>query len=123
MMGLLDELNLGGALKGALGQVEASAAPALINALLAKTQFGDLNGLVTQLQQSGLGPQVQSWLGNGANMPVTADQLKAVLGNAQVQEMARHLGLPVDAALNLLSQHLPNVIDQASKNGQLQASS
>jgi uncharacterized protein YidB (DUF937 family) len=122
-MGLLDELNLGGALSGALGQIEAAAAPTLINALLGKTQFGDLNGLVNQLQQSGLGPQVQSWLGNGANMPVTADQLKAVLGNAQVQEMARHLGLPVDAALNLLSQHLPNVIDQASKNGQLQASS
>jgi uncharacterized protein YidB (DUF937 family) len=122
-MGLLDELNLGGALGGVLGQIEASAAPTLINALLAKTQFGDLNGLVNHLQQSGLGPQVQSWLGNGANQPITADQLKAVLGNAQVQEMARHLGLPVDAALNLLSQHLPGVIDQASKNGQLQPSS
>jgi uncharacterized protein YidB (DUF937 family) len=122
-MGLLDELNLGGALSGALGQIEASAAPTLINALLARTQFGDLNGLVNHLQQSGLGPQVQSWLGNGANMPVTADQLKAVLGNAQVQEFARHLGLPVDAMLSMLAQHLPNVIDQASKNGQLQASS
>ncbi len=122
-MGLFDELNLGGALKGALGQVEASAAPALISALLAKTQFGDLNGLVNQLQQSGLGPQVQSWLGNGANMPITADQLKTVLGNEQVQEFARHLGLPVDAALKLLSEHLPNVVDQASKNGQLQTGS
>lgn len=122
-MGLFDELNLGGALKGVLGQVEASAAPTLINALLAKTQFGDLNGLVTHLQQNGLGPQVQSWLGNGANMPITADQLKAVLGNAQVQEFARHLGLPVDAALNMLAQHLPNVVDQASTDGQLQPSS
>lgn len=121
-MGLLDELNLGSALKGALGQIEATAAPTLINALLAKTQLGDLNGLVTQLQQSGLGSQVQSWLGNGANQPVTADQLKAVLSNSQVQEMARHLGLPVDAALNMLAQHLPGVVDQASKNGQLQSS-
>ncbi|MGB6537067.1 MAG: YidB family protein [Xanthobacteraceae bacterium] len=115
----MDELNLGGALKGALGQIEAEAAPAMINALLAKTQFGDLKGLVSQLQQGGLGTQVQSWLGSGANAPITADQLKAVLGNAQVQEMARHLGLPVDAALNMLAQHLPNVVDQASKNGQL----
>jgi uncharacterized protein YidB (DUF937 family) len=119
IMGLLDELNLG----GILGQVEASAAPALINALLAKTQFGDLNGLVAQLQKSGLGPQVQSWLGNGANMQITPDQLKAVLSNQQVQEFARHLGLPVDQALKLLSEHLPNVVDQASKNGQLQSGS
>jgi uncharacterized protein YidB (DUF937 family) len=122
-MGLFDELNLGGALSGALGQIEGSAAPTLINALLAKTQFGDLSGLVNQLQQSGLGSQVQSWLGNGPNQPITADELKTVLNNTQVQEMARHLGLPVDAVLNLLSQHLPNVVDQASKNGQLQAGS
>jgi uncharacterized protein YidB (DUF937 family) len=123
IMGLLDELNLGSLLQGAIGQIESGAATPLVNALLAKTQFGDLNGLVAQLQKGGLGPQVQSWLGNGANMPVSADQLKSVLGNAQVQEMARHLGLPVDAALNLLSQHLPNVIDQASKNGQLSPTS
>lgn len=118
-MGLLQELNLGGVLQGALGQIEAQAAPTLINALLAKTQFGDLNGLVAHLQQGGLQSQVQSWLGPGANMPITADQLKAVLGNSQVQEMARHLGLPVDAALNMLAQHLPNVVDQASKDGQM----
>jgi uncharacterized protein YidB (DUF937 family) len=122
-MSLIDELNLGGVLKSALGQVEASAAPALINALMARTQFGDLNGLFAQLQQGGVGAQVQSWLGNGANMPITADQLKAALGNSQVQDIGRYLGLPVDAALNMLSQHLPNVIDQASKNGRLQSSS
>lgn len=122
-MGLLDELNLGGVLKGAMDQIEAGAAPTLINALLAKTQFSDLGGLLAQLQQGGLGSQVQSWLGNGANMPVAADQLKSALGNSQVQEIARHLGLPVDAALNMLSQHLPSVVDQASKNGQLQPSS
>jgi hypothetical protein len=45
-MSLIDELNLGGVLKGALGQVEASDAPALTNALLARTQVGDLNGLL-----------------------------------------------------------------------------
>jgi len=118
-MGLLDELNLGGTLAGTLGQIEAAAAPKLINALLAKTPFGDLNGLVGQLQQGGLQSQVQSWLGNGANMPISADQLKAVLGNSQVQEMARHLGLPVDAAMNMMAQHLPNVVDQASKSGQM----
>jgi len=119
-MGLLQELNLGGMLEGALGQIESGAAPSLINALLARTQFGDLNGLVTQLQQGGLQKQVQSWLGPGANAPITADQLKAVLGNSQVQEIARHLGLPVDSALNMLAQHLPNVVDQASRSGQLQ---
>jgi uncharacterized protein YidB (DUF937 family) len=118
-MGLFDQLNLGGLLQGALGQAEAEALPALINTVLAKTQYGDLNGLVAKLQQGGLGPQVQSWLGNGPNMPITEDQLKAVLGNAQVQEFARHLGLPVDQTLSMLAKYLPDIVDKASPNGTL----
>ena len=121
-MGLLDSLGLGDALKGALGQVEAAALPALLNAVLAKTQYQDLNGLVAALQKGGLNAQVQSWLGPGANLPVTEDQLKAVLGNAQVQEFARHLGLPVDATLKLLAQYLPDIVDKASPGGTLQKS-
>ena len=115
-MGLLDSL------KGALGKVEASALPTVINTVLAQTQYHDLNGLIVALEKGGLGPQVKSWLGNGANMPITADQLKAVLGNAQVQEFARHLGLPVDETLKLLAQYLPEIIDKASPNGTLKTS-
>jgi len=114
-MGLLDSLGLGGVLNSA----EAAALPALLNAILAQTQYKDLNGLVTALEKGGLGPQVQSWLGNGTNMPITADQLKAVLGNAQVQEFARQLGLPVDAALKLMAEYLPDIVDKASPNGTL----
>ena len=119
-MGLLDNLNLGGMLKGALGQMEAAALPTVINTLLAQTQYHDLNGLVAALQQGGLDKQVKSWLGNGANLPVTEDQLKAVLGNSQVQEFARHLGLPVDQTLKMLAQYLPEIVDKASPNGTLQ---
>ena len=110
-MGLFDSL------KGAL---ESEALPALLNTVLAQTQYHDLPGLVAALEKGGLGPQVQSWLGNGANMPITADQLKAVLGNSQVQEFARHFGLPVDDMLNALAKYLPEIIDKASPNGTLQ---
>ena len=118
-MGLLDNLGLGGLLSGALGEAESAALPALINSVLAKTQYHDLNGLVAALQKGGLGPQVQSWLGNGGNIPITADQLKAVLGNSQMQDFARHLGLPVDETLKVLAQYLPDIVDKASPNGTL----
>jgi uncharacterized protein YidB (DUF937 family) len=114
-MGLLDSLT--GALGGSLGQAEAAAMPALISAALARTNLGSLQGLVNQLQQGGLGPQVQSWLGNGSNLPVSPDQLRAALGSDQVKQLAAHFGVDPDAALKLLSQHLPGVIDQASPNG------
>ena len=109
-MGLFDSLK---------GMLESEALPALLNTVLAQTQYHDLAGLVAALEKGGLGPQVQSWLGNGQNMPVTADQLKAVLGNSQVQEFARHLGLPVDETLSELAKYLPEIIDKASPNGVL----
>ena len=117
-MGLLD--SLGGVLKGAFGEAEAAALPAMINAVLAKTQYGDLNGLVSALQQGGLGPQVKSWLGNGANLPVSADQLRSALGDERVRQIAASLGIPVDVVLGQLSQHLPATIDKMSPNGTLE---
>ena len=120
-MGLLDDI--GGALKGMLGQEAAGAMPGLITAALGKTNLGDLGGMVEKLQQGGLGDQVASWLGSGTNMPVSADQLRSALGNQQVRELASHLGLPVDQALNMLSAHLPGLVDQASPNGELPSTS
>jgi uncharacterized protein YidB (DUF937 family) len=114
-MGLFDSLT--GAL--GLGQVEAAAVPALISTVLAKTNLGDLQGLANQLQQGGLGNQVQSWLGNGTNLPVSPDQLRAALGSDQVKELAQHFGVSPDAAIKLLSEHLPGVIDKASPGGAL----
>jgi uncharacterized protein YidB (DUF937 family) len=116
-MGLLDSVT--SALGLNMNQIEAEAAPALISAVLARTSFGNLQGLVAQLQQGGLGPQVQSWLGNGPNLPVTPDQLRGALGNDQVRQLAQHFGVDPDAALKLLAQHLPGVVDQASPNGTL----
>jgi hypothetical protein len=59
-MGLFDQVS--GSLKGVLGSVAAAEAPALITAALAKTNMGNLQGIVDQLQQGGLGDQVKSWL-------------------------------------------------------------
>jgi uncharacterized protein YidB (DUF937 family) len=115
MMALFDKLG------GILGQVTAAAAPALISAALAKTNMGDLQGLVAKLQQGGLATQVQSWLGSGGNMPVSAEQLKAALGDEHVQQLAAQFGVPVDKVLQLLSEHLPQAVDQASPNGTLQS--
>jgi uncharacterized protein YidB (DUF937 family) len=87
---------------------------------LAKTNLGDLQGVVNQLQQSGLGDQVKSWLGNGPNMKVTPEQIRAALGNQQVRQIAQQYGVPVDEVLKLLADHLPTAVDQASPNGKIQ---
>jgi uncharacterized protein YidB (DUF937 family) len=105
---------------GLLGQIEAAALPTMISAALAKTNLGNLQGLVTQLQTAGLGQQVQSWLSNGTNMPINSEQLRAALDNDQVKQLAQHFGVDPDAALKLLAEHLPAVVDQQSPDGTIQ---
>ena len=117
-MGLFD--NIGASLRGMIGDVGSAAGPALISAVLSKTKIGALQGLVNRLQQGGLDTQVRSWLGNGANLPVSPDQLRAALDNDQVRQLAQHFGVSPDAALKLLSEHLPGVVDQASPSGTIQ---
>lgn len=117
-MSIFDSITSG--LKGILGQSETAAVPALISAALAKTNLGNLQGLVDQLQQGGLATQVQSWLGSGANMQVSPGQLEAALGSEQVKQLAAHFGVPADAALKLLADHLPAAVDRASPDGTLQ---
>ena len=111
-MGLLDSLTT------ALAQAAKGAAPALVAAALTETNLG-LQGIVTQLQKNGYAAQVASWLGNGANLQITPDQLRAALGNEHVRQIAAKMGVPADQALALLAQHLPDAVDQASPDGTL----
>jgi uncharacterized protein YidB (DUF937 family) len=117
-MGLWDQLSP--SLKAALNSVAATEGPALISAFLTKANLGGLQGVANQLQQAGLGDQVKSWLGNGPNMKITPDQIRAALGNEQVRQIAQQYGVPVDEVLKLLADHLPAAVDQASPNGKIQ---
>lgn len=111
---------LGSALRGFTGQAGAAGLPAILSQLFAKTDLGSVGGLLQQLQQSGLGPQVASWLGNGQNLPVSVDQLKNALGDQRLRQLATQLGLPVDQLLGELSRHLPGAIDHMSPHGTLE---
>ena len=111
---------LGSALRGFAGQGGSGAISDILSQVLGKTDLGGVGGLLQQLQQSGLGPQVASWLGNGQNLPVSADQLKSALGDQHLRQLATQLGLPVDQLLGELSQHLPGAIDHMSPNGTLE---
>jgi uncharacterized protein YidB (DUF937 family) len=99
---------------------EGSGLSAILGQMLRNTDLGSVGGLLQQLQKSGLGPQVSSWLGNGANLPISADQLRAALGDERVRQIAASFGIPVDQLLGQLSQHLPAAVDQMSPHGTLE---
>ncbi len=79
---------------------------------------GGLGGLLSQFQNAGLGHIAQSWIGNGANQPVSPDQLQNVFGQEQVQNMANQAGMEQGDFLSQLSQHLPAAVDRMTPGGQ-----
>ncbi len=111
---------MGGLLNSALGGGLGDALPGMVNSALAKTEFGSLAGLVTYLQENGLADQVTSWLSSGENLQVTAQQLVSVIGPEHLAHVAGAVGLPPEAVGELLSQHLPGLIDKLSPNGQIE---
>ena len=86
---------------------------------------GGVQGLVSMLQQHGLGGAVQSWVGTGANQPVSGDQLgQALRGGglgSLVLEAAGKLGVDPNVLLGGLSQVLPRAVDHVTPDGQVPA--
>ncbi|HEX5454348.1 MAG TPA: YidB family protein [Stellaceae bacterium] len=111
--------NIGGALSGVLGQLQGGNKAGILDEALQKGGLGGLSGVVDKLRQSGFGKEVDSWLGGGSNLPISADQLRTALGNEEVQKIAAHFGIPVDRVSKMLEQYLPQAVDQASPDGQI----
>jgi uncharacterized protein YidB (DUF937 family) len=84
------------------------------------TDFGGLDGVVAKLNEAGLGARVNSWLGRGDNQPISPDEIRSALSSEYLGNIAQRLGVPVDQVANILAQHLPAAVDQASPNGALQ---
>lgn len=122
-MGLLDSIV--GAVTGNAGQGGGGAQ--LVGALLqmlSQQQAGGgspLEALVRQFSQGGLGDVVQSWVGTGQNLPVSAQQIEQVLGGGNLAQLAQQLGLNPAQLSAQLSEQLPGMVDRLTPQGQLPA--
>lgn len=131
-MGLLDSLigatgqamgqALGGTQGGQGGGLDlASLIGGLMNHGGGGAQGGGLGALLQQLQAGGLGQQVQSWISQGSNLPVSADQITSALGGASgtLGQLAQSLGQSHADTAGHLAQALPDLVNHLTPNGQL----
>lgn len=114
-MGILDSLES----SGILGQLGAAVLPAVLGEVMGSGGQGGLNAIVAKLQQAGLGDIAKSWVGTGQNLPITADQLKQVLGSDVVRQLAARYNIPIDQVAEVLAHQLPQAVDKASPDGKL----
>jgi uncharacterized protein YidB (DUF937 family) len=99
-------------LKGLVGEAEEAALPGLLKGVLGAE---GLQTILAKLNDAGLANQVSSWLDkNRDNLPITADQLRAALGDEHVQKIATSLGIPMDTVLATLAQYLPQAASAAA---------
>ena len=83
--------------------------------------FGGLSGLLQRFQNAGLGDAAASWVGTGANLPVSADQIKSALGDGPLRTLAEHAGLDENEVASHLSGLLPQMVDKLTPQGQVPA--
>jgi uncharacterized protein YidB (DUF937 family) len=108
-----------GLFDGLLGGIVGAEMASVVNGLIA--QHGGIGGIVQQFQNQGLGETVKSWVGTGANMPISPDQLHKVLGSDTMVQLAAKLGMTPEELSAKLSTVLPEVIDKLTPNGTIPA--
>lgn len=107
-MSLLDSV------KGFVGNdaVENAGLAGHVMSLVNDPRIGGVSGLVQKFHEHGLGGIAESWIGGGANQPVTAEQITAVIGQEHIEAIAGKIGVPPAEASAKLAEYLPMLIDK-----------
>jgi uncharacterized protein YidB (DUF937 family) len=121
---------LGGLLGGGSGGSPGTAAKgmnmtaiaAALGPLIAKlVKSGGLSKMVSGAQASGLSAQADSWVGTGGNAPVSGQEIRGVVGDDTVSELAKNAGISDDEAADVLAKVVPHVVTGLTPDGQLPA--
>ena len=115
-MGLLDQVV------GTMAGGQSGGNNALLETVMkmvSDPQNGGLQGLIQSFQQGGLGDIVNSWVSNGQNLPISAEQIQSVLGGSSLGNIASQLGMNSEEASGSLASMLPQLIDSLTPNGEV----
>ena len=81
--------------------------------------LGGLTDLIGKLTAGGAAPQVNSWIGPGANQPIQPGQLGGALGPNVLSELSQRTGMSQQELLNQLAAALPQIINHLTPNGRM----
>ena len=99
------------------GNSSAGGNPLLQLIMSLVMQNGGLDGILGKFRQAGMGAQADSWVGKGANMGISPNQLEQIFGSSAIGDIASRLGMSQDQAGSAMSQVLPELINQLTPQG------
>ncbi len=111
-MGLFD--SLAGSVIGKLGGERGTMVQIAMDLL---NKHGGVSGVLAMFKEKGYTEQVNSWVGNGPNLPLNSDQVTFVLGQGELAQMAAKFGITPDSLSSKIAEHLPTVVDKLTPNG------
>ena len=115
-MGFIDDLK-----KMVVGQQgEAGGQSSMLDNLLEMLndqKSGGITGLIQKFNEKGLGDHMSSWISTGENLPISADQIKDVLGSDKIKELASKLNLGEHETSKSLADMLPHLINKLTPDG------
>jgi uncharacterized protein YidB (DUF937 family) len=100
----------------------ASPTPAAPGAPAGGGLLGGLTDLIGKLNASGQSAQVNSWVGQGANLPIQPGALASALGQQTISQLAAKAGMSEQDLLAQLAQALPGLVNGLTPNGRLPTS-
>ena len=95
---------------GAVGATVVTALQSVIQ------QHGGVQGVVSQLEQQGLGNTVRSWVASGPNQPISPEQVNSAFGGV-INQIAAKTGMTPQELTAKIAQHLPAAIDHLTPQG------
>jgi uncharacterized protein YidB (DUF937 family) len=116
MSGFLGQM-LGSIMGGQQGS-QPNAIAGILQQVLA-SDGGGVSALVSRFEAAGLGAHAQSWVSEGENMPVSAEQVGQVFSPDQLQGWASQAGTTPDKLQAVLAEALPHAVNHVTPGGQV----
>ena len=85
--------------------------------LIFNRSSGGMSGFLGKLTRGGLGSVVESWLGKGEPMDVSAEQIESAMGGGIINSLASKLGLASGPVGMAVSYMLPKVVSMLTPDG------
>lgn len=103
---------------GSLGGNAGSGTHALLDGVLnIIDRSGGVQGLANLFHEKGLGGVVSSWISTGGNLPISAEQIQAALGDEHLAGLSEKLGMSPADLSHRLAEYLPQVVDKLTPHG------
>ena len=107
------------ALTGLLGSLGGGGSGILAATMSLLQQHGGLTGVLNLFRSKGLGRQAESWVNDGPNMEVSAEEVEQTFGSASIDRVASQMHLTRGEMSSDIANILPEVVDRLTPEGKI----